>query len=175
MWRAHYASLAVRCPVWERWAASCTIQLLSCASNPVPRGLVQPGGTWQLQSAWELPRFKMKAPVFETMVWKQHYASGPGQLSAVHAFGEAVKERGITPFAPSNLLKQNWSNQWLRESYRVFHLLVTKRERKLTFWQCPWSFTVLSSSYSLPFSLPWPVSACANSVFCPMLSVCKVL
>ena len=36
----------------------------------------------------------MKVQVYETILWKQNYASGPGQLSAVHAFGEAVKERG---------------------------------------------------------------------------------
>lgn len=37
----------------------------------------------------------MKAQMCETTLWKQHYASGPGQLSAVHAFGEAAKGRGV--------------------------------------------------------------------------------
>lgn len=57
---------------------------------------------------------------------------------------------------------------------RVCYLLVTERER-LTFCQCPYSFTALSSSSYLFFSLPWPVPACANSVLCSKSSVCKVL
>lgn len=74
----------------------CTLHLqpLSCASNLVPRALVQPGGpgsSSQLGSS-QVSKWRLRCV---KLCCESNTASGPGQLSAVHAFGEAVKARGI--------------------------------------------------------------------------------
>lgn len=140
----------------------------------VPRAPVQLW-EWQLQAAWELPEFKIQAKCT-----KQHCGSNRvGVRSQAAVSGLCLQKAGEGKMHKKHLpLLQviYWTRtQATHEgNQRVCYLLVTERER-LTFCQCPYSFTALSCSSYLFFSLPWPVPACANSVLCSKSSVCKVL
>lgn len=150
----------------------CIIQPPSCASSLVPSSPAR--GTWQLQSDWELPGFKIKAQVCETALWKQQHASDPGQHQQ-----SLLLERNWKKMHKSHLplLNVSYLNKIKATSDQGMttecFIYWWQRKRKLTFWQYPWRFTVLSSCCCLLFSLLDP--ACANSVFCSMSSVHKIL
>lgn len=128
------------------------------------------GHTWQIQSVWELPGFTMKAQVSETMLWKQHSMSGPGQLLA-------VKERGIKGIyiCYELFIEAELKQSVPSEDYRTFCLLVTKREKThlLTV-----SFKFFSPIFLLLFtllsSLTQVTPACANSACCLVSFLCNL-
>lgn len=112
----------------------CIIQPPSCASSLVPSSPAR--GTWQLQSDWELPGFKIKAQVCETALWKQQHASDPGQHQQ-----SVLLERNWKKMHKSHLPLLNvsylnkikaTSDQGKTTGYFIYWW---QRKRKLTFWQ----------------------------------------
>lgn len=148
----------------------CIIQPSSCASSLVPSSPAR--GTWQLQSDWELPRFKIKAQVCETTLWKQQHASDTGHISSLCLWrgieGKMLKSH--LPLLEVIYLKKIPSNQWPREDYRVFYLLVAEKEKTQFLTVSLKFYCSIFLLLLLTLLSSWPIPAYANSDFCSMSS-----
>lgn len=147
----------------------CIIQPSSCASSLVPSGPAR--GIWQLQPDWEIPGLQIKAQVCENTC-----ESNNSMHLTLDSVSSLCLWRGIEgkmhKSHPALLEVIYWNKAKAisdQEKITEYFIYWWHRKRKLTFWQCSQSFTLLSSCCLL-FSLldPYQPVQIQSSAQCPL-------